>query len=103
MSGCAGDAGPKRVKDGYVFQLKAADAKSVSLVGDFNNWDAGASRLSDANGDGVWTITVNLPSGRHTYGFVVEGPRGIRWVPPPGAEAYEDDGLGGQNGVIVIP
>lgn len=56
------------------FVLADPAAKSVALVGDFNNWDAGSAALTKL-APGVWARTVSLAPGRHEYAFVVDGKR----------------------------
>ena len=79
------------------FVLRAPEAGSVSLVGDFNGWDPGAHRLERA-GD-VWRAVVPLPRGRYEYQFVVDGEL---WLVDPAAHGTVDDGFGGQNGVLEV-
>lgn len=52
-------------------------AKSVSLVGDFNDWSATATPLLAGASKGSWSATISLPLGRHEYAFLVDGKR---WV-----------------------
>ncbi len=59
------------------FELRAPNATSVTLSGDFNNWSHESIALHDADGDGVWTVTVTLPRGRYAYQFVVDGKKRI--------------------------
>ena len=40
-------------KDGMVFRVWAPDAKSVSVVGDFNQWDDTVAPMEKIS-DGVW-------------------------------------------------
>ncbi|MBI3881201.1 MAG: glycoside hydrolase family 13 [Verrucomicrobia bacterium] len=54
------------------FICNAPLAKSVSLVGDFNNWNAGAHRLKLMS-DGAWLLSVELRHGHHRYAFLVDG------------------------------
>jgi 1,4-alpha-glucan branching enzyme len=54
------------------FHCEAADAERVSLVGDFNNWNAGADPMTRQR-DGSWLLQVALPRGRHYYQFLVDG------------------------------
>ena len=92
----AGEAAPKVVQ----FILVAPAASSVSLVGDFNDWDAEATPLRPATADGVWTVNVPLTPGRHHYSFVVDGSR---WMPDPSApQAASDDDFGVPNSVITV-
>jgi 1,4-alpha-glucan branching enzyme len=69
-------------KDGKTtFQLYYPSAKSVYLVGDFNNWGSVKNDVvSDAScamqgpdANGVWTMTVALSPGTHMYKFVIDG------------------------------
>jgi ferric-dicitrate binding protein FerR (iron transport regulator) len=80
------------------FRLAAADARTVEVAGDFNDWRRGALVLSDDDGDGVWTASVRLPRGHYGYMFVVDG----RWTPDPGASLHEPDGFGQVNAVLDL-
>jgi hypothetical protein len=67
-------------------------ARSVWLVGDFNGWQKGATRLVAAgSGGGAWITTIALPAGRHEYAFVIEGPNGERWAVDPFAATVHDE------------
>jgi hypothetical protein len=46
-----------------------------------------------------WTRVVPLPPGEHLFMYVVDG---VRWVTPPLADDFVDDGFGAKNGVIVV-
>jgi hypothetical protein len=81
------------------FAFADADAESVTVAGDFNDWDAEATALRDTDGDGVWTGLIALRPGMHKYMFVVNGER---WVTDPEADRYVDDGFGMRNAVIAI-
>lgn len=48
------------------------DAKSVRLVGDFNNWDINSTPMH-RQPDGCWFVQVPLTHGHHQYLFVVDG------------------------------
>jgi 1,4-alpha-glucan branching enzyme len=37
--------------------------------GTFNNWCGNCNAMSDANGDDIWEVTVNLPAGNYEYKF----------------------------------
>ncbi|MEN9334520.1 MAG: hypothetical protein RLY35_1700, partial [Bacteroidota bacterium] len=45
---------------------------SVQLAGTFNGWAPAAMPMSDANGDGVWEITINLAPGSYEYKFAAD-------------------------------
>ena len=61
----------------HEFKYKAADAKSVELMCDFNGWKGVALTKGD---DGVWKVKIDLPSGAHAYKFLVDGKD---WVLDP--------------------
>lgn len=56
-------------------------ARSVAVVGSFNEWDPSAHRLRRESDE--WTIAVSLPPGRYAYLFLVDG---VAWNDP------DDDG-----------
>jgi len=53
-----------------LFVVPALNAQNVSVVGDFNAWEATA--LSDDNQDGIWTASIPLAPGRYEYAFVID-------------------------------
>jgi hypothetical protein len=81
------------------FVLASEDAKTVSVAGDFNQWQQDAGALQDSDGDGVWTGLVAVKPGLHKYMFVVNGEE---WVTDPRAERYIDDGFGMRNALIAV-
>lgn len=54
------------------FALWAPWKKSVSLIGDFNDWDAAADPMK-LDKDGIWSITRKLEPGEHAFQFLIEG------------------------------
>src|SRR5205085_9402682 len=68
-------------------------------AGSFNGWNTTDHPLKDADKDGRWDATFDLPAGRITYKFVVNGDQ---WISGEGAAETEDDGFGGKNAVAVI-
>ena len=71
-------AGPLRGQAGHRplhqvnFYCRAPEAKSVSLVGDFNGWAATAHPMTRMP-DGGWVIRLELPHGHHQNLFLVDG------------------------------
>jgi 1,4-alpha-glucan branching enzyme len=61
--------GPLHLVD---FFCRTPQAGSVSLVGDFNNWDPKAHPMRRMP-DGAWYIRIELPHGHHQYLFLVDG------------------------------
>ena len=92
-------AAPVVTPAGVRFVLMDREARSVALTGSFNQWSTSSHPLVHERSAGVWTIVVALPPGEHLFMYVVDG---ARWVSPPLAEDYVDDGFGSKNGVVVV-
>lgn len=84
------------------FVLVAPHASTVSVVGDFNDWDAQATPMTRTSASGTWSVALRLPAGRHVYAFVVNGEHGTKWVADPGAPLAPEDGLGAPNSVVLV-
>ena len=82
------------------FVLVEPSARQVAIVGDFNQWQKGATLLATSR-DGVWTVDVPLRSGRHEYAFVVLGERGERWIADPLSLTVRDE-FGTESSVISV-
>lgn len=54
------------------FIILAPGAKEVSIVGDFNGWQPGATPLTKQP-DGGWLVQLPLNHGHHQYLFLVDG------------------------------
>jgi hypothetical protein len=80
------------------FVLVASEARSVALVGDFNDWDPAATPLQATSG-GAWSVALRLPLGRHRYAFVVDG---VRWIADPAAPPASDDDYGSPGSVVTV-
>jgi hypothetical protein len=77
-------------------------ANTVSLVGDFNQWDSAATRMTRIANSNAWTVTVPLSAGRHLYSFYAVGSDGEKWLTDPNAPATPDDGFGVRNSVMLV-
>jgi len=75
-----------------------AGAQAVSLVGDFNGWDAAATPMARTGAGAEWSAQLPLTPGRHVYAFVIDG---TRWLVDPMAPQVPDADLGPANAVIV--
>lgn len=62
----------KKMRKPVNFVCSAPEATSVSLVGDFNEWDPRAHPM-DRQPDGAWLLQVPLHHGHHQYRFFVDG------------------------------
>ena len=54
------------------FICSSLQARSVSLVGDFNQWNPAANIMQKSQ-DGAWTLRVELRHGHHRYAFLADG------------------------------
>jgi len=81
------------------FVLRAPGATRVSVVGDFNNWDANATPMAHSGSGDLWVLSVQLPRGVHLYSFVLDGSE---WRPDPSAPLAADGSFGGHNSVVVV-
>lgn len=75
------------------------EAHSVSVAGDFNDWEPVELTPQEVNGEQVWTGYVSVKRGEHRYMFVKNGEQ---WVTDPLAPVHRDDGFGNKNAVIYL-
>jgi 1,4-alpha-glucan branching enzyme len=54
------------------FSLSAPEAQSVSIVGDFNQWNI-SSHFLKHDRKGIWSISLSLNPGQYEYRFFVDG------------------------------
>jgi hypothetical protein len=82
------------------FRLKAPGARTVAVVGSWNDWDrdATAQTLHIAPETGLWEGSVVLPAGAHRFRFLVDG----QLVRPPDAARYRADDFGGEDGIVDV-
>ncbi len=97
----AGDRGPMLGEHEGIAQFvgRFPDARSVHVVGSFNDWRTGTITLEDRDHDGVWRGAVVLPAGTYEYMFVVDGER---WVPDHLAERQVEDNFGRENSIVIV-
>ena len=88
-------AGPIPVQ----FVLVAPEARSVAVVGDFNNWGLGDTALVAENHNGVWSVSAPVPAGVHRYAFLVNGKQ---WVADPTAPRASGDDFGQPSSALVV-
>ncbi len=79
------------------FLFIAPTASSVSLVGDFSDWDASRIPMQRASQDGAWMVTVPLKPGRYEYQFDVDGKR---LTDPTRPQTSSD--FGSANSVVTV-
>jgi 1,4-alpha-glucan branching enzyme len=74
------------------FHFTDSDANSVLLVGDFTHWQSKPIPMRKAAG-GVWTATVSLTPGNHTYRFIVDG----EWRDDPECTVHAPNPYGSED------
>ena len=79
------------------FEMRpAADARTVYLAGDFNDWDPAATPMKRRK-DGTWAATVRLARPRsYAYRF---GVYGSPWLSDEHADSQAPAGYGSSNSV----
>lgn len=60
----------------YVFRVWAPNARSVSVVGDFNHWDRTSHPMRRITEGGIWEVTISGLSAFSLYKYSVETPQG---------------------------
>jgi hypothetical protein len=93
----SGDQGGSRVGPFPVEFALDVPARSVALVGDFNDWTPGATPLKEAE-PGHWATVLPLEPGRYQFTFIVDGER---WVADPARPRAPDD-FGEPTSVITV-
>ena len=88
-----------RANPEFQFVLVAPKAATVTLVGDFNDWDAGRTPMHRAGGSDVWTTVIALPPGRYRYAFLVDRSQ---WVADPAAPRVLDDAFNTPSSVVTV-
>lgn len=85
-------------KGNTTFNLEGfKDAKEVSVIGDFNNWDMFSLPMYKTK-DG-WEMKIDLPKGKHFYKFIVDG----NWTADPATSKSKlaKDGKG-HGGLTIL-
>jgi 1,4-alpha-glucan branching enzyme len=80
------------------FVFVAPYASRVSLVGDFNGWNASSLPMRRSSDGRAWMLDVPLTAGRHVYAFIVDGDL----APDPAAPRAGDDDFGVPTSVVLV-
>ena len=94
--GCAGVKQTHR-PPGAVELTFRGQARSVCVIGDFNQWSPQSHCMQARQKN--WRLTLTLPPGKYRYLFVLDGQR---WVCDPNALYKEEDGFGRENSVLLV-
>jgi 1,4-alpha-glucan branching enzyme len=88
---------PKTTKQKETFELRAPEAKEVSLAGSWTEWEKKAVRLRKQK-NGTWKSTVSLAPGVYEYRFLVDG----QWADDPQCADRRPNGYGAENCVREV-
>lgn len=75
------------------------EANSVSVAGDFSDWEPIELNRHEVNGEQVWSGMVSMSRGEHNYMFIKDGSK---WITDPMAPVTRDDGFGNKNAVVYL-
>ena len=79
------------------FAIEAPQAKTVTIAGSFNNWDASSTPLRKSKNK-IWSKDITLKPGRYEYRFVVDGS----WTNDPNNPNRATNTYGSENSVIQL-
>lgn len=80
------------------FSARIQGARTVSVVGDFNDWTAGVTPLGQLPNSTVWEAWVPVEPGRYRYAFIIDGKQ--HYI-EPGRPLDTQDGRG--VSVLFVP
>ena len=76
---------------------RISKASSVHLAGSMNGWSSWKTPLTKSK-NGIWSVTLSLPLGNHSYQIITDNAWGI----DPANKDSIPNGLGGWNSLVVV-
>lgn len=95
----AADVGDEALPIPHQFVLENARAHRVSVVGDFNGWNASKTPMVHTPGGTSWSAIVPIMPGRHIYGFMIDDSV---FTLDPRAFKSRDVDLGTEGSVVIV-
>ncbi|MFI4910029.1 MAG: glycogen-binding domain-containing protein [Sedimentisphaeraceae bacterium JB056] len=86
--------GRKRI----TFKFKANPGSTVTVAGNFNDWDSDSKVLKDKGSTGDYEVTMLLPKGVYEYKFCVDD----KWCVDPENPNFITNAHGTLNSVIEV-
>lgn len=80
-----------------VFQLELPEAHSVSLLGDFNEWDHTKNAMKKSK-NGVWKVEIKLAPGEYQFLYFVDENR---WLTDDQCPRITSE-VGTENSIALI-
>ncbi len=78
----------------------AKDFKTISLVGDFNEWDPDANRFTETEKSGDYVVTIELPAGKkYQFRYLADG---VQWFNEKDADGEVQTYVGSYNSVLEL-
>jgi len=97
QSTASNDAESKPILQQFVFDN--ANARRVSVVGDFNTWNPTSAVMTRSSNEGLWSVIIPVLPGRHIYGFMVDDSV---FTLDPRAPKAKDADLGTEGSVVIV-
>jgi hypothetical protein len=80
------------------FAIQDPTARSITIVGDFNDWDPAMTPLARSR-DGKWKVSLELPPGRYRYSYLVNGSR---WIADPERPGLPDHDFDAPTSLVTV-
>lgn len=81
------------------FVFNNSGAHRVAVVGDFNRWNPASTPMTRSPDGQLWSVTVPVAPGRHTYGYMVDD---TLLVLDPRSPKARDPDLGVDASVVIV-
>jgi len=81
------------------FVFNNGSAHRVAVVGDFNRWNPASTPMTRSPDGQLWSVTVPVAPGRHTYGYMVDD---TLLVLDPRSPKARDPDLGVDASVVIV-
>jgi 1,4-alpha-glucan branching enzyme len=89
---------PQFVDGGILFSIKAKNARSVKIAGDFNNWTPSENEILEKDDNGIWNKVIRLNPGLYQYKIIIDE----KWISDPNNPIKVQSPFGGSNSVLVV-
>ncbi len=81
------------------FVLHGESAETPHVVGSWDRWSLPGIPMVRQQGETpTWKAVVQLSPGEHQFRYRI----GSHWFNDPSADRYVDNGLGGDNSVVIV-
>ncbi len=78
----------------------AENFNTISLVGDFNEWNSDANHFVETEKNGDYSVTLELPAGRkYQFRYLADG---VHWFNEEEADGEVQTYVGSYNSVLKI-